>query len=189
MLNAIATGRHQVTVFESYALDQSIAFSLAGTSEGEEISLRARVVEVSDSAITGAEWAHLHDITVEFEHPLDAIQALIQHASRLILPAGMGMDAVPGVPAAGAPSGSSELSSPLTRGQPCAIEEQFPALMETLTAVWRDPGAFDQLLQLLLVGNLAQPGGWPREVWEELVLLQTLHGEVFRAGGEQAPPT
>lgn len=188
MLEEIATGRHQLTVFESYAVDQSIAFRVAGTNEDEEIALRARVVEVSDSAIAGAEWAHLHDITVEFEHPLDAIQALIQHASRVTLPAGASADAAPSTPDAGVPLVSPESSSPLTSGQPCAIEEQFPALMDTLSSVWHDPDAFSQLLQALLVGNLSQPGSWPRDVWEELILLQAVHDERFRSV-QQVTPT
>lgn len=168
MLNEIATGRHQVTVFESYEVGQSIAFSLAGTNEAEELSLRARVVEISDSAIPGAEWAHLHDITVEFEHPLDAIRALIHHARRIILPDTDSKDVA--------------TSPSLTRGQPCAIEAQFPALMDTLTTVWSDPAAFGQLLQVLLVGNLSQPGGWPQEVWAELIFLQNLHHGMYQPG-------
>lgn len=181
MLNEIATGRHRVTVFESYAVGQSIAFSLAGTQETEEISLRARVVEVRNSAITGAEWAHLHDITVEFEHPLDAIRALIQHTKTFVPGDGQNLETAPDTPATAPPT--SRAGSAQASGQPCAIEAQFPALMEMLTTVWADPAAFGQLLQVLLLGNQSQPGGWPLEVWDELVLLRGVHAEAY--GTEQ----
>ena len=73
----IASGRHTVTVFDAYAVDQSICFTLAGTRTPDSVRLRARVVEVRETPIHGSDWAHLYDLTVEFEHPREAIKTMI----------------------------------------------------------------------------------------------------------------
>jgi hypothetical protein len=80
MLTHLATGWHTVTVFDSYALDQSICLSITGigvlADSIREIHLRARVVEVQEVPIPGFEWAHLYDLALEFEHPRATIKAI-----------------------------------------------------------------------------------------------------------------
>lgn len=168
MLGQLTSGRHTVTVFDSYELGQSICFSLAGTENQQAVRLRARVVDIKTVQNPEFSWAHLHDLTLEFEHPHDAIETIITHLYGPLPPQAAAAVTQEIPPANSAPCAAQ-----------CVLEERFPALAAMLCAVWTDAPVFQQLLNDLLLGNRSHPGGWPADAWEELVLLQNVHSVIY----------
>ncbi len=138
MQQQIATGRYTVTVFDAYAVDQSICFTLAGTRTPDSVRLRARVVAVRETSIHGADWAHLYNLTVEFEHPRAAIKTMIH---RLYGPPSPDLEGEePQATDAGRPRAAMPASRPTRSARsvsPCALEERFPELLNLLNRVWR----------------------------------------------------
>ncbi|WP_295399947.1 PilZ domain-containing protein [uncultured Thiocystis sp.] len=182
MLAQIATGRHVVTVFEAYDIDQSIKLSIAGTTGAPGIRLRARVVDARKSQPTGFDWTDLYTLTLEFEHPKKSIKAFVD----------LFLSHLPDVREAGHPH-LSEVpdwirATPLARvssaerarrsgksGLPCVLETDFPEALNRLTVGWGDVEAFEALFRDLVLGDQGQPDGWPEDAWEELELLQNVH--------------
>jgi hypothetical protein len=55
------------------------------------------------------------------------------------------------------------------------LESRFPDALRSLRFVWGDPEAFDLVFQDLTLGDRVEPGGWPKDAWDELGLLQDVH--------------
>ncbi|TCT22768.1 PilZ domain-containing protein [Thiobaca trueperi] len=188
MLLQIAEGHYSVTVFDAYELDQSIRLSIAGTKDLPGIRLRTRVVKVEKSHTKGFEWADLHTLTLEFEHPRKSLKAL---ASLLLgqLPetqddSYLCFSEIPSwvrtaAPPLGKSSGDSQPCPVSGSTQRCVLETDFPEALNHLTAGWGDPDAFHELFQSLVMGDHGQPGGWPENAWEEIEFLQNLHDRSY----------
>lgn len=182
----VAKGRHRVTVFDAYDRDQSISFSIVSTKDLPGIRLRARVLEVHKSRVKGFDWAELHALLLEFEHPRKALRACV----KLLL------DQLPKPPPSSgsqrseepdwlrtksfpAPAGPGKHWVGGKRGLSSTLETEFPEALNYLTAGWGDVDAFEVLFQDLVLGEHGQPGGWPPDAWEELELLQSIHDQAY----------
>ena len=183
MLAQIVTGRHVVTVFDAYDINQSIKLSIAGTGGAPGIRLRARVVDAQKSQPTGFDWTQLYTLTLEFEHPRKSIQSFVdlflshlpeardESVSRHLSDAPDWIRATPL-----ARVSSAEKARRLGKsGQPCVLETDFPEALNRLTVGWGDVDAFEVLFRDLVLGDQGQPDGWPAEAWEELEFLQDVH--------------
>lgn len=181
MLNQIARGRHTVTVFDAYELNQSISLSITGTRDLPGIRLRARVVEIRPSSAKGFDWTSLHTLVLEFEHPKKSIKSFVkllldqlpgegEHAARH----GERPDWIRSMPFAKRPSGEARRSFD-SAGIPSVLERDFPEALTRLIAGWGDPEAFEIMFRDLVLGDQGQPGGWPTDAWVELELLQNVH--------------
>ena len=188
MLNQIATGRYQVTVFDAYEADQSIRLSIVGTENLPEIRLRTRVAEVQKSHTKGFEWADLYTLTLEFEHPPKSLKALVAmilgQLSESREESYLSFSEIPSwvrtaSPPQGDPSGESQPRSSASSQVRCVLETDFPEALNLLTAGWGDPEAFQELFQELIMGDQGQPGGWPADAWEEIEFLQIVHDRAY----------
>jgi hypothetical protein len=183
MLEQIATGRHLVTVFDAYEVNQSICFSIEGTENLAGVRLRARVVEVKKAPVPGFDWAHLYTLALAFEHPRESIKTvteqLLGQLSETRNASGQNLSEVP--------SDWLQVSTLVRSHQPqsprspakidsrCVLETQFPEALNYLLAGWGDVQAFEVMFRDLMLGDRAQPGGWPDDAWAELTLLQDVH--------------
>lgn len=60
-----------------------------------------------------------------------------------------------------------------------ALEQRHPNALTYLGVVWGDSEAFDAHFQDLIMGDYAEPGGWPDDAWSELSLLQDVHDTAY----------
>lgn len=195
MLEQIATGRHTVTVFDSYEINQSIRFSIEGTVHLAGIRLRARVIKVERKAAPGFEHAHLHAVTLEFEHPRESIAAVVD---LLLGELGDTRDLSTlswlDTPTTYLPS-TTILAPNLSLGTlpketrvssaRCVLETSYPEALNFLTVGWGDVQAFEIMFRELLLGDRSQPGGWSMDAWEELTLLQDVHDLAYGISDER----
>ncbi|WP_200374974.1 PilZ domain-containing protein [Thiocystis violacea] len=190
ILAAIASGRHSLTVFEAYAYNQSLCFSLAGTEQWSGIRLRARVVEVKPTSITGFDAVPLHDVTLAFEHPKEALEKLIQFLLGQLSDAGQAPALPKGAPRSLAPvSPEPSRKPPLASPLRCTLELDFPEALSYLTLGWGDVETFGMLFRELTLGERFHSGGWPSEAWEELSLLGDVHDQAYgRLEADSHPP-
>lgn len=61
------------------------------------------------------------------------------------------------------------------------LEERFPSVLVLIQRVWGTPEALRAFRALILDGN-GQVRQWPREVWDELVLLRNVHDAAYIHG-------
>lgn len=74
-LTELADGRLSVTVFEAYAVNQSIRLILGEVNDQPPLRLRARVAEVvPNTAQGGSSWS-VFDVRLQFEHPIEELRA------------------------------------------------------------------------------------------------------------------
>lgn len=196
MMESIATGRYTCTVFEAYTKDQSLCFVLAGTEEWTGIRLRARVVDVRPTTLSGYLDVPLYSATLQFEHPKESLTKLIDYIigqlpepgqastmlewsqmvhSQLIKPLK--------VPTEPAPRPLSK--RPVRSALRSSLETDFPEALNYLLLGWGDVEAFEMMFRELTMGDRFQLGGWPPDAWEELMLLQDIHDCVFGVTGER----
>jgi hypothetical protein len=184
MLAQITTGRHEVTVFDAYEVNQSIKLSIVGTMGVPRIRLRARVVAVQKSPPKDFDWTELYTLKLEFEHPKRSIQSFVD-LFLSNLPKSRddsetsNLADVPGwtrvTPLARVTSADDERRSGKS-GVHCILETIFPEALNRLTAGWGDVEAFEVLFRDLVLGEQqGQPGGWSQDAWEELEFLQNVH--------------
>nr|WP_245232509.1 PilZ domain-containing protein [Thiorhodococcus minor] len=196
MMETIATGRYTCTVFEAYTKDQSLCFVLAGTEEWTGIRLRARVVDVKPTALSGYLDVPLYSATLQFEHPKESLAKLIDYIigqlpepsqastmvewsqmvhSQLIKPLKVSTEPAP------RPLSKRPVRSVLHS----VLETDFPEALNYLLLGWGDVDAFEMMFRELTMGDRFQLGGWPADAWEELMLLQDIHDHVFGVTGER----
>ena len=199
MMESIASGRYTTTVFEAYTPHQSLCFVLAGTDAWAGIRLRARVTDVKPTTLPGFAGVPLYSVTLQFEHPKEALSNLIHHLlgqipeqgdlSSLLewsqmLPSQLAREPSPAKPPKPSPSKPSPSLSPLDirplRGTlRSALEADFPEALNYLMLGWGDPQAFEMLFRELTMGERFNFGGWPAAAWEELTLLQEVHDRAY----------
>ncbi|WP_295391116.1 PilZ domain-containing protein [uncultured Thiodictyon sp.] len=172
-LEQIAAGRFILHAVDGYDLNQSISLAVAGPHDLPELRLRARVVDIDKAHSIRFDGSGMHLVTLEFEHPREAITPLIDSL----------LGRLPQVPGASAVVGSSGAAKPLgtvVSDTHCAIETDLPAVLDYLIAIWGDHQAFSAFfLELLGVGLSGCP--WPAAIWEEITLLQSLHYQMYGA--------
>jgi len=198
MLEQLRSGELSVSTFDSYHRDQSIRFVLKGEGSLPSIGLRARVLRVQTAPSAEFGGRELHALRLGFEHPLANIREVVN----LLL------DQLPPAPAPAAPSAAQAPSAifqerppewlrstkapetlptattapppaPVDRSPLCALELRHQSALTYLSSVWGDPDAFDAHFQDLVMGDYAEPGGWPDDAWSELALLQDVHDLAF----------
>ncbi|WP_200335332.1 PilZ domain-containing protein [Thiocystis violacea] len=180
MLEQVAKGRLTLTVFDAYAVGQSISCVVTGTEYSADIRLRARVLEAKSVVIPGVDWTQLCEVTLGFEHPLESVRRLAgqlpgrtgQETPQIqpqVLPRRTRGSAP--TPTTSGPEGRSR-RSPSRRS---ALEAAFPEVLNYLAPGWGDAQTFETLFRDLVLGDRFQLGGWPDEVWQELTLLQDVH--------------
>jgi len=188
----ILEGRYTVTVFEPYEVGQSISLSITGTFDLPDIRLRAQISGVQKSRVEGFNWADLYTLSLEFEHPGDAIRALIaQILSRLsdsedqssIFSSLEGApDWLRSVATAVRSSMSNRKADVGVRDEVrSCLESERPEAVERLIAGWGNVNDFDVVFQDLVLSRDEQPPAWSQEAWDELKLLQSVHDEVYGA--------
>ncbi|NEV63950.1 PilZ domain-containing protein [Thiorhodococcus minor] len=183
MLEQVARGRLTLTLFDAYAVGQSISLSIAGTEHGIGVRLRALVRKVKAVSMSGCDWASLYEVTLGFEHPRESMKGLAQR----LLAQGEETSSDPVVPVPD-PSETwrdARIWPALGRSAPTeecadgdlssALERRFPEVLNFIIPGWGDAQAFEARFRDLALGDRFQLGGWPVEVWEELTLLQHVH--------------
>lgn len=192
MIAEIATGRLEVTVFQSYHVDQSIRLTLTAAAGLPGVRLRARITHITQHKTKDLVWQDLYTIRLEFEHPLEMIRnyaellldqlrltsreenteadhsevpGWVNHMQTARNPVAIGQER---------PSSQSRPIDPIS-----VLEARFPDVLTYLTAVWGHPATFEQRFQELTMGHRALPGGWPEDAWLELGLLQDVHESVY----------
>lgn len=182
ILQQVATGHYRVTVFDAYKQNQSISLSIAGTQDLPGIRLRARVRGIQPVSAKGFDWTNLHQLELRFEHPAKGLRALakyfLEHLPEPSESTAISSTAAPdwlrSSPVA-RPGVLDLLRQADNKGEPSALEQDFPEALARLTAGWGDVTAFEILFRDLVLGDHGQPGGWPADAWEELDLLQNVH--------------
>jgi len=195
MLEQIATGRHTVTVFDSYELNQSIRFSIEGTVHLAGIRLRARVIKVEEKAAPGFQRARLYTLTLEFEHPRESISDIVNlllgeltdtrdlsALSWMETPTTYFAPSTTYAPALSLETVPNATHVSLAR---CVLETNYPEALNFLTAGWGDVQSFEIMFRELLLGDRSQPGGWSMDAWEELTLLQDVHDLAYGISDER----
>lgn len=181
ILKQIAQGHHTVTVFDAYERNQSISLAIVGTHDLPGIRLRARVLDVQSCEAKDCDWAELHTLFLELEHPKQAIRSFV----RLLL------DQLPKTDESSGSSGDvpdwlryAPMAKPTeadrvrrdaARGELCELEMRYPEALNRLIAGWGDVDAFEMMFRDLVIGDAGQPGGWPAAAWQELELAQGVH--------------
>lgn len=184
-LRQIATGRHTVTVFDAYELNQSISLSITGTQDLPGIRLRARVIDVSTSRAKGFDWAELYTLVLEFEHPRKAVKAFTKMLLDQLPQEHSGPESVDNLPdwmrrlPVARPTSADIARRSGGEAALCALETDFPEALNRLIAGWGDVEAFEIMFRDLVLGDQGQPGGWPANAWAELKLLQDVHDDAY----------
>lgn len=179
MLEQIAAGRLNITVFEAYEARQSIRLSIRGADGLPGLLLRARVRTVERVKLDGFAQSELFGLELGFEHPTAAIKTFVDLLIAQLPP--VWKDPESGF--AGAPDWlrAMHLARPTEdlalddHGDASVLESRFPDALRSLIWVWGDPEAFDLAFQDLTLGGRVEPGGWPEDAWEELGFLQDIH--------------
>lgn len=182
ILRQIDAGALTLTVTESYQVGQSIRLAIRGSDTLPRLRLRARVEAVEPVPVEGLVVADLQRLRLGFEHPRQALKQLAElllgqmpedkaHPDRdhsdepEWLRNVMRARALDEAEAAPKPDGAGV----------CVLEARYPRAMDSLVAAWGDPDLFDVCFRELTIGDRAEPGGWPPDVWDELGLLQDVH--------------
>lgn len=185
ILTQVLEGRYKVTVFDAYQVDQSIRLSITGTLDLPTIRLRARVRAVEQSEVKECDWATLYTLSLEFEHPGKTIRTFIDQVLKHLSDTESEMSTFSYLN--GAPDWLRSVAAAMSRitdtrsGQPgardslCYLESEFPEAIDRLVAGWGDVAGFEIVFNDLVLGHHGLPDGWPREAWEELELLQSVH--------------
>ncbi|QVL49096.1 MAG: PilZ domain-containing protein [Thiocapsa sp.] len=179
MLEQIAAGRLSITVFEAYEAGQSIRLSIRGADGLPGLMLRARVRAVERVKVDGFAQSELFGLELGFEHPTAAIKAFVDLLIEQLPP--VWKDPESGF--AGAPDWlrAMHVARPTEdlalddHGDASVLESRSPDALRSLRFVWGDPEAFDLVFQDLTLGSRVEPGGWPKDAWEELGFLQDVH--------------
>jgi hypothetical protein len=179
MLEQIAAGRLNITVFDAYEAGQSIRLAIRGADGLPGLRLRARVRDVERVKFDGFAQSELFGLELGFEHPTPAIKTFVDLLIEQLPP--VGKDPESGF--AGAPNWlrAIHLARPTEdlglddHGDSSVLESRFPDALEGLLVVWGDPEAFDLVFQDLTLGSRVEPGGWPEDAWDELGFLQDVH--------------
>lgn len=203
MLEQTRSGELSVSTFDPYYRDQSIRFVIKGEGHLPSIGLRARVLKVK--MVPGAEFGgrELYALRLGFEHPLANIREVVNLLlEQLPPPPAPAARPNPQPSPSSAPASASPfqdrppawlrsaqqdqalhpaVTTPppapesLDRSPQCALESRHQSALTYLSSVWGDPDAFDAHFQELVMGDYAEPGGWPDDAWSELALLQDVH--------------
>ena len=179
MLEQIAAGRLNITVFEAYEAGQSIRLSIRGADALPGFLLRARVRAVERVKLDGFAQSELFGLELGFEHPIPAIKTFVDLLIAQLPPVWKD----PESSFAGAPNWlramhlarQTEDHTLGDHGDASLLESRFPDALRSLRFVWGDPEAFDLVFQDLTLGDRVEPGGWPKDAWDELGLLQDVH--------------
>jgi hypothetical protein len=183
MLEQIASGRLSITVFEAYTAGQSIRLAIRGADGLPGLRLRARVLEVARVKVEGFAQSELFTLGLGFEHPQAAITSFVELLLAQLPP----VREDPESSLAGAPDWlrGMHLARPTedlalgARSDASVLESRHPDALKSLVLAWGDSELFDSTFQELTLGSRAEPGGWPREAWDELGLLQDVHDAAY----------
>lgn len=187
----ILEGHYTVTVFEAYQVGQSISLSITGTFELPSIRLRARVSEVRKSEVKGFDWAELYTLSLEFEHPRSTIRAFVDQVLNRLADtedASSAFSYLEGAPdwlrsvaaATARPSMSTHRTESSNEDETrSCLECEFPDAITRLVAGWGNVKDFDMVFKSLVLDRDDLPGGWSREAWEELEMLQSVHDRAY----------
>ncbi len=183
LLEQVADGALSISVFEPYEAGQSIRLAIHGADQLPGVRLRARVVEVKKVKLDGFAQSELFGLKLVFEHPPAAIKSFVDLLIKQLPPAWQ--DAESSFAAApewlramhvARPSEHAEASTPIPLS---AMEAHFPGALIALSRAWGDPTLFDVCFRDLTIGPQAEPGGWPKDAWDELGFLQDVHDEAY----------
>jgi hypothetical protein len=182
----ILAGRYSVTVFDAYQVGQSISLSITGAVELPSIRLRARVLEVEASKAKGYDWADLHTLLLEFEHPTKTIHAFVDQVLKELFDGASDSSGLSHLQ--GAPDWLRSVAAAMARpteadraGRSGAsdglsyLESRFPEAIDRLVAGWGEVAGFEIVFNNLVLGRNGLADGWPPEAWDELELLQGVH--------------
>ncbi|WP_200388207.1 PilZ domain-containing protein [Thiocapsa imhoffii] len=180
ILEQIATGHLIVTVFDAFAVGQSIRLSVRRTEDMPGLRLRARVREVETLAMPALERAQLYRLSLSFEHPPAAIKEFVDTLIEQLPPVwddaqsqfADAPDWLRAIHLARVVEAGVRVADP---DEVCVLEARFPRALNELQVVWGDPESFDLRFRDLTLGDSAEPGGWPDEAWDELGFLQDVH--------------
>jgi hypothetical protein len=178
MLQQIAGGSLRITVQEGYQAGQSIRLSLRGAGDLPSVKLRARVSSVEPFDAGGFAAGGLSTLELGFEHPANTIKAFVDLLVAQLPEAPPQPPPVPDAPPVWVPLPLAHPSEPLwldAEDTSSVLESQFPDALIGLQRGWGDPEAFDVTFRELTMGSLAEPGGWPKDAWDELGFLQDVH--------------
>ncbi|AHF03222.1 pilus biosynthesis protein PilZ [Marichromatium purpuratum 984] len=181
-LKQVVSGEVTLSAFESYAVDQSIRLVIRGDGDLPSLRLRARVREVTIARAADGNWPALYSLRFAIEHPRPMLKKLVellleQLPSDWKAPASSYAEAPDWLRGAHLAS-PSEVVPPSTDS--CStLEARYPDALNYLALVWGDSEAFDLRFQELIIGEYAEPGGWPEDAWEELGLLQDVHDQAY----------
>ncbi|NKN32004.1 PilZ domain-containing protein [Marichromatium bheemlicum] len=181
-LKQVVTGEVALSAFERYDVDQSIRLVIRGDGDLPSLRLRARVLEVDEARSADANWPALYSLRFAIEHPRPMLKKLVELLLEQ-LPSDWKSQESSYAEAPdwlrGAHLASPSEVVPVSDDVCSALEARYPDALNYLALVWGDPEAFDLRFQDLILGEYAEPGGWPEDAWEELGLLQDVHDLAF----------
>jgi hypothetical protein len=182
ILEQVRTGTLTVAVLDAYEPNPSVRLVIRGSDDLPRLRLRARVNEVAQVKAEGFSPGNVFSLKLGFEHPQATIAALAELLIHELPP--VWKDPQSSFASApewlrsmhlARPSEDLQVSRASDVSALSALESRFPMALAALIAAWGDAEDFDRCFRDLTLGDHAEPGGWPADVWEELGFLQDAH--------------
>lgn len=179
-LRDIAKGRLRLSSPTDFTSGQSLGLQFDGVPARARLRLRARVMATeAGHPLDGTGAARSQILTLEFEHPLDALRQWAEWLSGQIPPAAKASDRPADAPYRDARPAVIPARLMRPQHERCALEIGFPEALDYLTTAWGDVSTFELVFRQLIFGDAGMAGTWTLEAWEELQLLQDVHDVVY----------
>lgn len=177
-LNDIAKGRLRISAPVAFTPGQSIGIRFNGVPARARLRLRARILAGEPIPLHGISVVSSHQLTLEFEHPRNALR---QWAEWLMgqIPAAAGASYPADYQPQAARPKAVQARIVMNQSERSALETGFPEALDYLMTAWGDVAAFEQVFRRLIFGDIGIDGTWTPEAWEELQLLQDVHDQAY----------